>query len=397
MYSLSEQQIEYILNDIRRNGVEMEDLQLNLLDHICCIIEQNLKVDDDFEDFYRTTVKSFCKHELWEIEEETIILLTFKNYYVMKKTMLNSGIFSASTLSLGIIFKFMHWPGSSPLIMLGIVSLSLVFLPLLFTLKIKEKPSKKDKLILGLGAFSATGMSLGILFKVMHWPGANMLAMGSIGIILLLFLPIYFISGIKQAETKTNTAVTSILIIAGCGLFLTLINSRARVTRIAEMSAFVRNEQIRKIEQNQLVKYGKVQSANSPILELGKKTNAICEWMKAGILEHEIGTPTLDDTFESKHIMIEDVGIDDYFHGPVEIAEQRANKLLELIKTVTEYNKLVAGKSAEGLTAIPIQSSILDNTRLDKIGLFTVLSALNNLTQIQMFVLQNEKELISLK
>ena len=43
MYNLSEQQIEYILNDIRRNGVEMEDLQLNLLDHICCIIEQNLK------------------------------------------------------------------------------------------------------------------------------------------------------------------------------------------------------------------------------------------------------------------------------------------------------------------------------------------------------------------
>ena len=43
MYYLSDQQIEYILNDIRRNGVEMEDLQLNLLDHICCIIEQNLE------------------------------------------------------------------------------------------------------------------------------------------------------------------------------------------------------------------------------------------------------------------------------------------------------------------------------------------------------------------
>ncbi len=63
----------------------MEDLQLNLLDHICCIIEQNLKEGDDFEDFYQKTVKQFCKHQLWEIEEETIILLTIKNYNVMKK------------------------------------------------------------------------------------------------------------------------------------------------------------------------------------------------------------------------------------------------------------------------------------------------------------------------
>ena len=61
MYKISEQQIEYILNDIRRNGVEIEDMQLNLLDHICCIIEQNLKEGDDFEDFYRKTVKQFCK------------------------------------------------------------------------------------------------------------------------------------------------------------------------------------------------------------------------------------------------------------------------------------------------------------------------------------------------
>ena len=328
MYNLSEQQIEYILNDIRRNGVEMEDLQLNLLDHICCIIEQNLKEGDDFEDFYQNTVKQFCKHELWEIEEEIIILLTIKNYYVMKKTMLNSGIFSASILSLGIVFKFMHWPGANPLILLGIVSLSLLFLPLLFTLKIKEKQSKKDKVVLVLAAFAATGFSLGVLFKLMHWPGNNMLVMSSIGIILLVFLPIYFINGIRRAETKTNTAVTSILIITGCGLFLSLINSRAQLTKTSEMKSFVRNEQIRRIEESQLLKYAKVQKTDSPILALGKKANAICEWLKAGILEHEIGTKTLDDNFESKHIMIEDASISDYFNGPVDLSAIRFNKLL---------------------------------------------------------------------
>jgi len=85
MYSINDEQIDFILNDIRRRGVEMEDLQYNLLDHICCIVEQNLESGGNFEDFYNKTIPKFFKHELWEIEEETIFLLKYKNYYKMKR------------------------------------------------------------------------------------------------------------------------------------------------------------------------------------------------------------------------------------------------------------------------------------------------------------------------
>ncbi len=122
MYRISDEQIDYIINDIRARGVDMESLQQNLLDHMCCVIEQNLKEGEDFEKFYQTTIKTFYKEALWEIEEETIQLLTFKNYYKMKKIMISSGIFSAITLSVGILFKFMHWPGAAICILLGIVS-----------------------------------------------------------------------------------------------------------------------------------------------------------------------------------------------------------------------------------------------------------------------------------
>ena len=43
MYRLNDQQIDYILSDIGARGVEMESLQLNLLDHICCIVERDLE------------------------------------------------------------------------------------------------------------------------------------------------------------------------------------------------------------------------------------------------------------------------------------------------------------------------------------------------------------------
>ena len=48
MYSLSEKEIDFILNDIKKNGVELEDLQLNLLDHICCIFENEYNQDENF-------------------------------------------------------------------------------------------------------------------------------------------------------------------------------------------------------------------------------------------------------------------------------------------------------------------------------------------------------------
>ena len=230
MYCLNDTQIDFILNDISARGVEMESLQQNLLDHICCIIEQNLEADGDFESFYQKTTKTFYKDALWEIEEETLLLLTFKNYYSMKKTMIISGMFSASAMILGIIFKFMHWPGASALIILGIVASSLIFLPLFFLLKAKEKTKSTDKLILGLGTLSGILMSLSILFRVMHWPFGFNLGIISIVVLGLVFLPIYFFNGIRNPELKINTIATSIVIIMICGLQLTLVNSRPNLT-----------------------------------------------------------------------------------------------------------------------------------------------------------------------
>ncbi|MES2764082.1 MAG: hypothetical protein V4677_17835, partial [Bacteroidota bacterium] len=226
MYQLSDKQIDYIFDDISARGVEMESLQQNLLDHICCIIEQDLEANGDFESFYKKTIKTFYKDALWEIEEETLLLLTFKNYYTMKKIMITSGTFSAIVMSIGIFFKFMHWPGASACIILGIVVSSLVFLPLLFTLKAKEKQNIKDKLILGVATVSGILISLSVLFKVMHWPGANMMGLSFVVLMLVLYIPLYFFSGVKNPEAKVNTIVTTIIMIMGCGLFLTLVNSR---------------------------------------------------------------------------------------------------------------------------------------------------------------------------
>jgi hypothetical protein len=231
MYALSEQQIDFILNDIKIRGVEMEDLQLNLLDHICCIIEYELEQEGDFKNFYHKTIPKFFKKELKEIEEETKLLLTFKNYYAMKKTMNTVGLIASISIVLGAIFRFQHILGANVLLILGVIMISFVFLPLMFTLKLRESTEKRDRTILLLGCVISILMVIGTTFKLMHWPGSNVLLGASMVCLLFAFVPIYLFTGLRNPITKVNTLVNAILIIAGSGLLMSLSTNTNGVPR----------------------------------------------------------------------------------------------------------------------------------------------------------------------
>jgi len=226
MYVLTDEQIAFIRNDIRRNGIELEELQLDLLDHICCVIETEHTAENDFEAFYRSILPRFYKRSLREIEEETHLLLTFKNFYAMKKVMFMSGAFSAFTVLIGSLFKIMHWPGAALLFVIAIALFSFIFLPILSVIRIKEQTKTKDKIVITAAAIFGSAISLAILFKVMHWPFATILWTISLGILFFLFLPVYFFGGIRNPATKTNTIVSSILILIAGGLLFLITNLR---------------------------------------------------------------------------------------------------------------------------------------------------------------------------
>lgn len=377
MYCLSETQIDFILDDISARGIETVSLQQDLLDHICCIIEQQLEENGDFERFYSMTITTFYKEELREIEVETNYLLIHKNYYVMKKIMLYSGTFSAVVLSFGIILKFMHWPGAAMCIVLGLLALSLVFLPLLFTLKIKEKQQNTEKLILFIGAISAILISMGVLFKIMHWPWANIMTSASLLIMLFVFIPIYFFTGIRNPQTKINTVVSSILLLCGCGLILTLVRIPAttRYHYIENTGYFVRNEQILKTEQ---ILAGTSSSADF------QKVNDIftlCENIKSKILEKETGLKKLSADFESKEALLGDTSISDYLSDAPDLKKDLDALQLKLV----EFNS--AHQSNTNFKQIPVKI-------VDFWSQANVKEALNNLVQVQMMLLQNQKVLL---
>lgn len=75
MYPINDEQIDYILADLDARGIKIPDLQQNLLDHICVLIERNLGEGEDFVAYYQTVLPGFYRDELAELEEETKFLL----------------------------------------------------------------------------------------------------------------------------------------------------------------------------------------------------------------------------------------------------------------------------------------------------------------------------------
>jgi len=366
MYCLSDEQIDYILNDIRRNGVEMKDLQLNLLDHICCIIEQELKEGDDFERFYQQIVRRFYRNNLREIEEETIDLLTFKNYYAMKRALIVSGASSVTAFIAGSFFKFMYWPGASILLTLGIVSFSLLFLPLLFILKSCEVKTVSDKFVIAIGILVGIMFSLAILFIMMHWPGANILLFSAIGGAAFVLLPAYFFTGIRRPETKLNTILMSIILVGVIGLQFTIARLRPSPFDKVATANFLQNEALLKVL---------VPAQPSAAAANIYKT---CKELKQLILLKSVGTGTLPPDYENRELYLHDSKLGNEFLD----GGSGVQLLITLKEQAKQFNNgaqnrvMVIGPGMQALVADP--QRVVHN--------YGCISLLNSIEQMQIYV-----------
>jgi len=131
--------IERIKSDLVRQGVTMGDLSDNLLDHICCSIEE--MEGNDFEKAYQQVIERFGEDGLRKVQEETTNLI-YKKEFAMKKTMYILGYFASMFAVTGVLCKIMHWPGAGPALLLGALLLNFGFLPLYFRDKYKQSISR---------------------------------------------------------------------------------------------------------------------------------------------------------------------------------------------------------------------------------------------------------------
>jgi hypothetical protein len=98
----------------------------------------------------------------------------------MKKIIYFIALITTFLIFSGSLFKIMHWPGAAVMIILGSFTFAFLFIPLIILKKFKEESFSKDQIIYSLGIILGTVLGLGFIFKIMHWPMATILMLSSI-------------------------------------------------------------------------------------------------------------------------------------------------------------------------------------------------------------------------
>jgi len=220
MPELSEEQIDFIEADIRRRGVFIRGLQDDLLDHICCLLENRMGRSEDFATAYAQVLRDFGEKGLQGIQDETTYLLTHKYREKMKKLMFGSGLLAVFCLTAGGVFKVQHWPGAGILLLCGIALLTFFFVPIWFVMRFREATETQQKVVNIVGLISTVLLLVPALFRIMHWPYGNVLLVSGFVFFFLIFLPLYFITGYRNPVTRYTTISSSVLLGSCAGLLL---------------------------------------------------------------------------------------------------------------------------------------------------------------------------------
>ncbi len=214
MCLLTDEQLKIVTKDVKNEGINYSHLNIDLIDHICCDIEQRMEQGISFENAYEQVKVEFGIKGLRQIQQDTLMLID-KNYRIMKNSMKTIGVIALALMAFGALFKIMHWPFAGPMLLLSFVFIIVVFFPTLLYIMYKEMSQKKQAAIYVVSFFSGITFMSGILFKIMHWPGAGVLLFAGISLITYVLIPLIIVlrtNKIKMNKPVFLTGLLSIMI-----------------------------------------------------------------------------------------------------------------------------------------------------------------------------------------
>jgi len=207
MYILSIAQIQQIERDVYQENLSYSHLQDDLIDHICCDLEERMKSGTSFESAYREVQENIGDKGLRKIQQDTLLLID-KNYRMMKKSMKTLGTIALAMMALAALFKLNHWHGAGAMMALSFFITCFAFYPAMLYTMYKEVSHKKQGYLFVLAFIGGLLFMLGVLFKVQHWPGAAKAILSGCSILAFIVIPITLISGFRKANRiKAHTVI----------------------------------------------------------------------------------------------------------------------------------------------------------------------------------------------
>lgn len=152
------------------------------------------------------------------------------------------GFMILSTLALGMLFKIQHWPGASVMLMYGMGTFALFFVPVFFGRRIKNSTSGIEKASNIVGMIALFLITIGLIFKNNHWPGASLaLAKGSL--LFLIATVLYVVFHFKQEDKSKLEIGKAVIIGVFASVFLILYAVKPQSDILASFE-LLNNEQV---------------------------------------------------------------------------------------------------------------------------------------------------------
>ena len=212
-----------IRSDLVRLGLTYDRLIDDMLDHVCCMVEEYMDQGRDFESSYNQVIDSIGEKTLPEIQHQTLLNLD-KKFQRMKNFTYVFGLTSAIITIIGSLFKRMHWPGAGILITVGMMLIVFVFLPLYFVTNHRAQPERKNPVYAIVGYLTIALLLVAAVFKIMHWPGAGYLVYSSIGFILIGFIPLYVVNAFQRSGKEKANLPYIVMLLVGIACVMLMGN-----------------------------------------------------------------------------------------------------------------------------------------------------------------------------
>jgi hypothetical protein len=256
--AILDENMDRIRSDLAGRGLSYEPLMEDMLDHVCCMIEEKLEEGVDFQSSYDHVLETIGEKQLPLIQHQTLLNLD-KKFQRMKNTTYFFGLTSALLTIVGAFFKKMHWPGASILITVGILLVVAVFLPLYFISNHREQVEKKNPIYAIVGYFTIALMLAGALFKIMHWPGANIMIQVSMGFLIVGFIPLYVVNAFQRGGKEKTRLPYIVMLMVGISMVMLITN-----VRISKYATDLYLEEVTSNEQY----LGEIEQRTSNLLEM---------------------------------------------------------------------------------------------------------------------------------
>jgi hypothetical protein len=182
MKKLTAEQRVNVRTFLAEQGLTFDPLLEEMLDHVSSDIEERMQAGLSFDEAWHQMRNDIPANHLQNIQTETMD--TINKRFTVSRTL---SVVALALMFGGIIFKVLHYPGASELLILSFAAMAGSFLSGTVSGIYFHKEKKGALRVLSLVAGTLLLM-VAYTFRIMHWPGADFIVISGVVVSLFSFL-----------------------------------------------------------------------------------------------------------------------------------------------------------------------------------------------------------------